>query len=168
MGTVTRRHIRSLSNLTLTRTVNNFSQEKINFKNALTQWIFKTENIWTHFWNSKKLLFQMRKGWKRYLKHKISDRTKCEKGLKSRILRYMRHRHSTCQKGEQMLPVWKNNHTWLKWQSKQVKTKQTIDFEILIFLVSQKNKGSWNAPDPRALGPDQDPEHKLLYQNLEK
>ena len=83
-------------------------------------------------------------------------------------MRYISHRHSTCEKGEEMLPLWKNNHTWLKCHSKQVKTKQNINFEIFIVLVSQKNKGSWNAPDPRALGSDQDPEHKFLYPNLEK
>ena len=60
------------------------------------------------------------------------------------------------------------NHTWPKWHYKQVKTKQNINFEILIFLVSQKNKGSWNAPESRALGSDQDPEHKFLCQNSEK
>ena len=52
------------------------------------------------------------------------------------------------------------------WTS-QNKAKK-INFEILIFHVSQKNKGSSNAPDPRALGSDQDPEHKFLCQNLEK
>ena len=36
------------------------------------------------------------------------------------------------------------------------------------FSCQPKNKGSWNAPDPRDLGSDQDPEHKFLCQNLEK
>ena len=51
--------------------------------------------------------------------------------------------------------------------NKSKKAKKN-NFEILIFHVSQKNKGSSNAPDPRALGSDQDPEHKFLCQNLEK
>ena len=47
----------------------------------------------------------MREGLEMYLKQKIFDSTKYEKGLESRLLEYMRRLHLTCKNGEIILPV---------------------------------------------------------------